>query len=108
MQYGVKLLHEKCYKIIFIAFSGCVSIKTPAYINHNNLLNIVKQGLTIIIQSGIKSEKYGVENFNTRMMSVVSTHLHMAFEGFCHCKHHCLKHDSQPPTIQNSYAVVYI
>ena len=108
MQHNEKLPHEKCYKIIFIAFSGCVSIKTFADIYHNHLLNMVKQDLMIIIQSGIKSEKYGVENFNTRKMSVVSTHLHMAFEGFCHCKHHCLKHDSQPPTIQNSYAVVYV
>ena len=52
---------ELSYKIIFMAFSGCVSIKTLADINHNHLLNIEKQGLMITIQSGIKSEKYGVE-----------------------------------------------
>lgn len=92
------------FKIIFIAFSGCVSIKTLDDINHNHLLNIEKQGLTITIQTGVKSEKYGVVNFNTRKVSAVSIHLHMEFEGFCHY----LKHDSQPPTIQSSYAIVYV
>lgn len=88
LQYNEKLPREKYFKIIFLAINGCVSIKTLADINQNQLYNIEKQDLTITIQSGIKSEKYGVVNFNTRKASDVSTHLYYfrlssSFHGIC-------------------------
>ncbi len=108
MQHNRKLQHESVTKSFLWLLAVVFLLRRLLKLTIPIFLNVEKQGLTIKIQLGAKSEKYVVENFNTRKMLVVSTHLHMAFEGFCHCKHHCLKHDSQPPTIQNFYAIVCV
>lgn len=38
----------------------------------------------------------------------MNTHLHMAFEQFCHHNPHRLRYDSQHPTTQNSCVIVYV